>query len=167
MACGSWNGIRNSGTGTCFARCDFTSPVYVAGTPMAAPLTIPLTFSVGVDENFAVGQGPELLTFFKLFSCTGTTAATCLVTVDSTSGVNTLVNENNGNGKSDGILTGFSTLMSGTHYMFQASWSNDTDGMEQFWLIPGTASVPEPGTIGLLGMGIVGLLGLGLRRKQV
>jgi PEP-CTERM motif len=158
-----------SNSGPCAGGlCDFTSPVYVAGTATLAPLTIPLTFTIGVDENLATGQGPELLQSFTLFSCTGTTAATCLVPLDSTTGVNTLVNENNGNGHTDGILTGFSTLTPGTHYMFEANWSNDTDGMEQFWIIPGTATItPEPGTIALLGMGVVGLLGLGLRRKQV
>jgi hypothetical protein len=156
-----------SNSGPCSGgNCDFTSPVYVAGAAAAAPLTIPLNFTVGVDENVAAGQSSEVLQFFKLFSCTGTTAATCTTVVDSTTGLNTLVDENNGNGHTDGIISGFAALTAGTHYMFEASWSNDTDGMEQFWLIPGTPTpAPEPSTSMLLGIGMLGLVGL--RRKQI
>ena len=157
-----------SASGPCSGNvCDFKSPVYVAGAAAAAPLTIPEVFEIGVDENVAAGQSAEVLQFFKLFSCTGTTAATCTTLLDSTTGPNTLVDENNGNGHTDGIISGFSTLTAGTHYMFEADWSNDTDGMEQFWILPGNPPIPspEPSTSMLLGFGLLGLVGL--RRKQI
>jgi hypothetical protein len=36
--------------------------------------------------------------------------------------------------------------------------------MEQFWIIPGTASVPEPGTLSLLGVGLLGFAAMSLRK---
>ena len=79
--------------------------------------------------------------------------------------VTTIPNENNGNGFSDYILTGFS-LTAGHFYEFEASVSNDTDGMEEFFIIPtgSPAVTPEPGTLVLFGSGLVGLAGI-LRRR--
>jgi len=73
------------------------------------------------------------------------------------------VNENNGNGYTDGILSHFN-LVDGNKYVFEAVWHNDTDGMEQFWIISPTTSVPEPGTLSLLGMGLLGIAGMSLRK---
>src|SRR5258708_26944936 len=67
-----------------------------------------------------------------------------------------LVDENNGTGWADGVI-GHITLAAGDYYEFEAEWHNDTDGMEQFWIIPGTASVPEPGTLSLFSVGLLGL----------
>jgi hypothetical protein len=47
-------------------------------------------------------------------------------------------------------------------YKFQAIWHNDTDGMEQFWIMP--TAVPEPGTLTLLACGFLGLAGIARRR---
>jgi len=151
-------------------NCLFNSPVYTATAGITPPLGLPTTFEIGVDENVAAGQSTEVLQFFKLWLCSGTTFATCTTVVDSTSGTNPLVDENNGNGHTDGLITGFSTLTIGNHYAFQASWSNDTDGMEQFWIVPaGTPPppVPEPGTVGMLGLGLLGLVGLSWRSKNL
>ncbi len=82
------SGPCNGGAG---GVCDFFSPVYVAGSTLAAPLTIPLTFSIGVDENVALGHAPETLTSFQLLLCSGTGAGSCNTVLDSTTGPNTLV----------------------------------------------------------------------------
>jgi PEP-CTERM motif len=66
----------------------------------------------------------------------------------------------NGSGFSDMLLRGFSLDPTKLH-VFEARWTNDTDGMEEFSIIPaGTPSVPEPGTLLLLGSGLIGLGGV-------
>ena len=74
----------------------------------------------------------------------------------------------NGNGYSDAVLSGF-TLTLGEYYKFRASVSNDTDGMEQFFLIPaGTPpeEIPEPATTALMGGGLLALAWVLRRRRQ-
>lgn len=170
---------------------DLFSPVYVAATGVN-PFnfnnnTIPTAFTIGVDENIAKGAGNEVLNFFKVWDCgagssvgpttqvSGQTSlpSNCMLAAAETSGaggnsyttVTTIPNENNGNGFSDFILTGF-TLTAGHFYVFEASVSNDSDGMEEFFIIPqgSPAVTPEPGTLVLFGSGLLGVAGI-LRKK--
>ena len=182
MTYNSWSGTPNAQGGSY----DLFSPVYMALSPFTAPgsysgQNIPTSFTIGVDENISAGAGAEVLQFFKVWDCTGPVTAgtfhggggnnsnvaqcTAVDTANSFTTVTTIPNENNGNGFSDFILTGFS-LTSGHFYEFEASVTNDTDGMEEYFIIPAgsPAFTPEPGTLVLFGSGLLGIAGI-LRRK--
>jgi PEP-CTERM motif len=152
-----------SASGPCAGgNCNFTSPVYLASSSgLGLPNIIPTSFDVGVDENVATGQGPEILDHFIVWQC-DSKGKNCVAVNDLVSSF-TLVDENNGTGWADGVISQI-TLISGDYYKFQAEWSNDSDGMEQFWIIPGTVSVsaPEPGTLSLFGFGLLGLMAIRL-----
>jgi len=156
-----------SNSGPCpGGNCNFTSPLYQASSSgLGLPNIIPTSFDVGVDENVATGQGPEVLDHFIVFQCSKQGKG--CVAVDDLVSSFTLVNENNGTGWADGVISQIN-LISGDYYKFEAVWHNDTDGMEQFWIIPGTAAtaVPEPGTLGLLGVGVLGIAAMGLRKNS-
>lgn len=147
---------------------DLTSPLYTATSPFStySGNLIPTSFTIGVDENIATGAGPEVLQFFDTWNC-GPTGTTCtLDTANSYLGPTNIPNNNNGNGYSDFTLSTLN-LIAGDQYKFEASVSNDTDGMEEFFIIPaGTppGTVPEPGSLALFGTGILGMAGY-LRRK--
>ncbi len=150
---------------------------------------IPTSFQIGIDENTSSsGSGGdfEYLVSFLTYDC-GTTnpsfagagtggaalstppAAGCVLSVANSYQPGTptplpFVNGAQGNGYSDALLSGFA-LTSGHYYIFVAQISNDTDGMEEFFLIPsGSAPIPEPGTLVLFGSGMLGVAGF-IRRK--
>lgn len=149
---------------------DFFSPVYQAISPFTtfSGNLIPTAFTIGIDDNLSNGKGLEVLEAFNVFSCTTSNASTCttLVAANSYTGPTSIPDNHNGNGFSDATLKGFS-LTSGTFYMFEAKVSNDSDGMEQFFIIrPGTSPVPEPVTSTLIGSGLISLFLLRRRLRS-
>lgn len=160
--------VYTSSSGPCpGGNCDFTSPVYLASSGgLGLPNIIPTSFDVGVDENLGTGQGPEILDHFYVWQC-NSAGKNCTTLVDDLAGPSVLVNENNGNGFTDGIISHI-TLVSGDKYDFEAVWSNDTDGMEQFWIISGgPIGVPEPNTLSLLGIGMLSVAAINLLKIRV
>ena len=166
----SANGAGGGGT------YDFFSPVYQAISPFTAPGSfngekIPTSFTIGIDENIAAGKGAETLIFFRTLLCTDSTGTTCTVVAAGDNSYQPLVptpipDNNNGNGFSDALLKGF-VLTQNEYYKFEASVGNDTDGMEQFFIIPeNTSPVPEPVTSALIGTGLVALFLLRGRRPK-
>jgi hypothetical protein len=159
--------VYTSSSGPCKGGiCDISSPLYVASSNgLGLPNIIPTSFDVGVDENVATGQGPEILDHFIVFQC-NKQGKSCVAVDDLVSSF-TLVDENNGTGWTDGVISQIN-LVSGNYYKFEAVWHNDSDGMEQFWIIPGTSTtaVPEPGTLSLLGVGLLGIAALGARKAS-
>jgi hypothetical protein len=142
-------------------------------------------FTIGIDENFATGQGNEALVEMTIWycpdgSCTAYTGnelddlATKLGDKDSVliaAGYSILhmtdqsytLDTHNGNGYSDALsnlidITGLTTAT----FVFEARISNDTDGMEQIFLIREDAppcpiegceeTVPEPTSLALFGV---------------
>ena len=157
---------------------DLFSPVYVVGGAVGATNVIPASFTVGIDDNYA--NDFESLVFFKVWTSTtepvgfpgegGTSAPFAGFVLDSANSWvlgPEFINVDNGNGYADAILTGFN-LTPGTYVFFEASVSNDSDGFEQFYLIPATnppSQIPEPSTVVLIGFGLVALAGFARRRK--
>ncbi len=118
------SGPCNGGLG---GICDFTSPVYLASSGgLALPNSIPISFDVGVDQNVAAGHPAEVLDQFIVWHCTaGGINCNKFSEVDNLIHSFTLVNENNGNGWTDGVISHIN-LTAGDYYYFEAVWHNDT-----------------------------------------
>jgi len=146
-----------------------SSPTYTVGQITGIVGT---TFFVGVDINQAEQNDPA----YTLINPTGGFAFTLNInggapefTLDcpTATSCDSLL-ANNGNGFSDALiktfdLSGFSSTDSA---VFTVTFTNATDGREEFFLIStNTPSVPEPGTLALVGLGLVGL-SFARRRKS-
>jgi hypothetical protein len=137
---------------------DLFSPVYTAAQIEAI---VGSSFFVGIDVNTAAGQPIETLVLFQML-ING-------VVVDFFNGPEAFALTNNGNGFSDALLRGFTTLGNDTDTVqFRASVSGATDGREQFFLISSGDKpeeppvIPEPGSLMLLGSGLL----IGARRLR-
>jgi len=164
---------RNSGSpGSTY---DLYSTVYLAAASNNFGLNqIPLSFFIGVDDNFS--NISEHLVAFNTYTCSGpvstantsaaTSAACAGAAIDQPNSWNSstpgyslkdMSLSDNGNGYSNFILKNFS-LTAGTFYAFRAIVSEDNDGFEEFFIIPaGSPPVPEPVTSALVGTGLVAL----------
>jgi hypothetical protein len=141
-----------------------------ANTPVTAPDGIPSQFLIGIDINYAGNatnsDNFEQLVYFKTFIYNDITHIWELSQENSyiptlEDGITpnpTALAAHNGNGYSDAVLSGF-VLPMGAKVYFQAKMTNDSDGMEQFFIIPGsTPNVPIPGSLLLLAPGLAGLV---------
>jgi hypothetical protein len=120
-------------------------------------------FQVGIDVNTTTSPlATEVLDSFSLM-IDGTTQF--LYT-----GPTQLHTNNNGNGWSDALLSGFdlSSFLGTASAQFFTTYHNGTDGREEFFLVSGNTPgepVPEPGSVALLGLGFAGLAVTALKRR--
>lgn len=137
---------------------DIYSPLYSVGDFREAAGNM---FRIGIDINQqGNGNSPHLLkSFVALVDGVQVYAFSSAAGADLTAG------NNNGNGYSDWYLSGFdlSGFSASQTLQFGVDMDDVDAGRDQFFVISGPLSVPEPGTLGILGLG---LLGVGLMRRR-
>lgn len=154
---------------------DVTSPTYTVAQIFG--ILQSYTFFVGIDVNTTTQPlATEHLQLFSMTVNNNGLISTVAYQDNSGSGdtVGTqLYTNNNGNGYSDELLTGFdlSSFAQNATVTFRAIVNNPTDGKEQFFLIStegggGSNNVPEPGTVAMLGIGLIGLSYAAKRAKH-
>ena len=124
------------------------------------------TFKIGVDVNTTTQPlATERLDLFAMLINGVQSAAN---TYDPASPGTQLFTVNNGNGRSDELLTGFSLagLQPADTIQFHTIVNLATDGREEFFLISANATpVPEPASLVIMGAGLAAL-GFVRRRRS-
>jgi hypothetical protein len=144
------------------------------------------SFRIGIDDNVGTGQGLETLQELTVWSADGTCTVFTKNQLDSflatgddaaliaagylelyKTGTTYTLAVHNGNGFSDALSSTVSIAgLSPASFIFEAKMSNDSDGMEEFFLIPANATpVPEPTSIVLFGTMLVAC-GIVVRKKR-
>jgi hypothetical protein len=160
----------------------FLTGVLSAGGPLQT------SFKIGIDDNVGTGQGVETLQELTVWECpagnctvfTKNQLDSFLATGDDAAliaagylelyktGTTYPLAVHNGNGFSDALSSTISIAgLTNATFIFEAVNSNDSDGMEEFFLIPANATpaVPEPTAIVLLGTVLLAC-GIVVRRKR-
>lgn len=155
---------------------DLTSPEYTVA--QISNLLQSNTFMVGIDVNTTTQPlATEHLQLFEMIVNDNGTISSFRYqdnTTDSNGIAGTqLYTNNNGNGYSDELLTGFSLegFSQDATVTFHTIVNDPTDGKEEFFLIStegggGSNNVPEPGTVAMLGLGLIGLSYAAKRAKH-
>lgn len=172
---------------TAGATYDAYSPTYTY-SQLVNFLAGKTAFQIGIDVNYATGNGPESLADLTVWYCpTGACTTFAPNFFDPPSGskdaqlvasgysvlnqtaISYILATHNGNGFSDALSSSISIAgLTNAKFVFEGAIANDSDGMEEFFLIPAgstpTPTVPEPGSFLLLGTVLL-TSAMAIRRK--